>query len=34
VVKADEPRLTTGMQALVDAGLITSARRDTILGGA
>jgi len=32
-VKADEPRLIAGMQAVVDAGLITAERRDEILAG-
>lgn len=31
-VEADEPRLVAGMQALVDASLITAERRDEILG--
>jgi len=31
VVVADDPRTVAGMKALVDAGLITAARRDEIL---
>lgn len=32
-VRADDPRTIAGMSALVDAGLISAARRDEILGG-